>query len=112
MEDCINIMPPWHPLPYNFKTKPYFNPVLERPNNQECKHELASSNNTLSPSRAPLEQMEMKTCPQLNFNHSFAATQILVWVSSSPAAQLSNALVSQAKRQPKLMDMSHSQQKF
>lgn len=76
MEDCINIIPPWHPLPYNLKTKSYFNPVLERPNTQKCKHELASYNNTLLLSRAPHEQMEMKTKPHLNFNQ-FCSNPIL-----------------------------------
>lgn len=83
MEDCINIRPSWHPLPYNFKTKSYFNPVLERPNNQQCKHDLA-------PSRAPHEQMEMKTYPHLNFKHSFASTQISVGVSIQVSALLSS----------------------
>lgn len=72
MEDCVNIRPSWHPLPYNFKTKSYFNPVLERPNNQPCKHDLASYNNTLLPARALHKRMKMKTYPHLNFNHSFA----------------------------------------
>lgn len=76
MEDCINIIPPWHPLPYNLKTKSYFNPVLERPNTQKCKHELASYNNTLLLSRAPHEQMEIKTKPHLNFNQ-FCSNPVL-----------------------------------